>query len=320
MPMHLLETKGQDYVQGFCIIKSLNVRTSANGSTYLDMVVGDAGGEVAAKLWSYDKTAHGEYQPGQIIKVRGTVSEWQGRDQLKITMIRLAAPGDDYDLMALVPCAPIDVEQTYADMHALVEKFENQDLKKLTLYFLDQNRAALLVHPGAFKLHHAMRGGLLYHTYTILRMAQAACRVYPQLNPELLYCGVILHDMAKLHELEADELGLCRGYTVAGNLLGHIAMGVAHIETAARELAIDPYIALMVEHMVLSHHGEPDTGSPVRPMFPEADALSELDMLDARMFIFSDHLRDISSGAFTDRIWALDNRKIFNHGLAPQGE
>jgi len=306
-------------VEGYCIIKSVAIKSNVKGSDYLDMTLSDAGGEIAAKLWDYAPEQHGSFEADSVIKVRATVTLWKDAEQLKIDRIRPLRPAEDVDMAALVPCAPLPPEEMYDKLYATAEAFTNNDLRMLTQYVLRENKDALLRYPAALKLHHAMRGGLLYHTHTMLSAAERICDVYsplyPSLSRELVYAGVILHDVAKVPELSVGTLGLATGYSTAGQLLGHINMGVALVERAAAELMIDDTLKLLVEHMLLSHHGIAEYGSPKPPMFPEAEIVSQLDTLDSRLFEMFDALSSVQDGEFTERQWALENRQLYRHGL-----
>lgn len=306
-------------VEGYCIVKSVAIKSNVKGSDYLDMVLSDAGGEIAAKLWDYSPEQHGAFEADTVIKVRATVTVWKETEQLKIDRIRGLRPAEDVDMGALVPCAPLPPEEMFDKLYSTAEAFQNNDLRMLTQYVLRENKEALLRYPAALKLHHAMRGGLLYHTHTMLSAAEAICNVYsalyPSLSRELVYAGVILHDVAKVPELSVGTLGLATGYSVSGQLLGHINMGVALIERAAAELMIDDSVKLLVEHILLSHHGIAEYGSPKPPMFPEAEIVSELDTLDSRLFEMFDALSAVQDSEFTERQWALENRQLYKHGL-----
>ena len=161
-----------------------------------------------------------------------------------------------------------------------------------------------------------MVGGLLYHTMSILRMAEEMCKIYPNICKDLLFSGVILHDVAKTWELETGKSGLAKGYSVEGELIGHLVKGAMYVNDAANELGIDSEIVPLLEHMILSHHGVPEFGSPTRPMFLEAIILSSLDALDATVFEVNNATSKVKPGECTDRQWALDNRKLYNHGLS----
>lgn len=301
-------------VDGFVVIKKCEEKKTKNGASYLDLIIGDKEGEMSAKLWDFGGT--NIFETDMIVKIRGTVEQYNGRDQFRVSQIRPAKDGDDYVLSDLVPAAEIGGEQLYAMLHSRVEKFENSELKAIVLKILDEHRDKLMTYPAALKLHHAMVGGLMYHTMSMLRLAEEICNIYPNVNRELLLSGVILHDVAKTWELETGKTGLAKGYTVEGELIGHLVKGAMYINDAARELGIDSEIVTLLEHMVIAHHGEPDFGAAVRPMFLEAIILSHIDNLDATIYEVNAATEKVEAHHFTDRQWALDNRKLYNHGLS----
>ena len=139
----------------------------------------------------------------------------------------------------------------------------------------------------------------------------ALCGVYTDLKKDLVCAGVIVHDMQKLNEILSDQNGISPGYSMEGQLLGHIVMGVKYLDRLTEELGFPREKALMLEHMVLSHHYEPEYGSPKKPLFPEAEVLHYLDILDARMFDMFDALASTEPGEFSDRVWTLDNRRLY---------
>ena len=197
-----------------------------------------------------------------------------------------------------------------------VDAIADRELKALVLKRLEEAGDRLMYYPAASKLHHAERGGLLHHTSTMLRTARAVCDIYPFLDADLLAAGVILHDLCKLDELAADEIGMVSDYTREGQLLGHLVMGVAALDRCARELGVRGELTAMLEHMILSHHDLPEYGSPRRPMFPEAEVLHILDVLDARMFEMRRELAMVKPGGFTERIWSLE-RKLYRRREEP---
>ncbi|MEG1548014.1 MAG: HD domain-containing protein [Clostridia bacterium] len=307
-------SSGNTQVEGYCIIKSVTLKSNVKGSDYLDLVLCDAGGEVDAKLWDYSVEQHGQYYPDTVIKIRATINLWKDAEQLKIDRIRNLAADDNVDMAELVPCAPRPGQEMYDELFATAENFTNADLRMLTQYILRENHEKLIKWPAALKLHHAVRAGLLYHTCTMLEGAKALCDVYGKLYPidrELVYAGIILHDISKVDELVVGELGLAGSYSKCGQLLGHISMGVANIERAAAELMIDDETKLQVQHILLSHHNQPEFGSPRYPMFPEAQIVSELDLIDSKLFEMYDALSAAKGGEFTERQWALDNRQLY---------
>lgn len=311
--MNFTPIDGSGLVDGFCLIKSIDKKTSSKGDTYLDMTLSDSEGEINAKLWRYNKATHGEYGVNDLVKIRGIISQYNGADQLKVEKIRPVTPEDGVNVSDFVKSADYSGEQMFEELYRITDGFSDGDLKKIVKAILDDNRLALLYWPAAFKLHHAVRGGLLLHTLSIVRLAEGVCKVYPFVDRELLISGAILHDIAKLSEFTVADTGIATGYSVDGNLLGHLAMGAMVIDKYAEKLNINPKTATLLEHMVLSHHGEPEFGAAVRPMFIEAELLSELDLMDSRIYEMREAVSAAPAEDFSARVWAMDNRKLYNH-------
>lgn len=312
--MNFIPAGANGLVDCFLLVKASNKKTSSKGDEYLDMTLADKSGEINAKLWSYVPTLHGEFQAGDVVKVRGTVSQYNGTDQLRIEKIRHATPGDQVDTSQLVQTADYSGEDMFCELIKIAEGFKDEDLKRLTVALLEDNKEALLYWPAAFKLHHAIRSGLMMHVLSIVRLAQRVAEVYPFIDRDLLLAGAMLHDVAKTKEYEMTPSGLASGYTTKGNLLGHLAMGAIMIEEKAKALGIDSEVVMLLQHMVLSHHGEPEFGAAVRPAFIEAELLSQLDMMDARMYEMREATDAAAKGDFTGKLWSMDNRKLYNHG------
>lgn len=315
--MKLLNTLpvGQTRFEGFCIVKSVAVRQNSKGTDYLDFVLTDAEGEGVAKLWDYNRLIQGEFNEGDLIKVRGTINVWKDTEQLKIEQIRHTTPSDDVDMSALIPCAPFDTEWLYNELYETAEAFRDEDLRRIVTFLLKTYKEQLLFYPAAVKLHHATRGGLLHHSWSILRLAKQVTVLYPLLNADLLYAGAILHDIGKIKEFETGSLGLASNYSPEGQLIGHINIGVTEIAKTAELLDISPHTAMLLEHMLLAHHGTPEFGSPKYPMFPEAEVLSELDLMDSRLYEMFSALEGVQPRGFSERQWALDNRQLYNHAF-----
>lgn len=312
--MNFTPVDNNGLVDGFCLIKSVDVKTTSKGDSYLDMMLSDKDGEINAKLWRYTKEMYGEYSPNELVKIRGVIAPYNGVDQLKIERIRHTTPADNVNPADFVKTAGADSEQMYNELLAIATSFKDAQLKSIVTEILKDNRMCLLYWPAAFKLHHAIRGGLLYHTLSIVRLAQKVCEIYTFVDKELLISGAILHDIAKLQEFDVAETGIATGYSNEGNLLGHLTMGAMVIDRYAEKLGVDKKTAMLLEHMVLSHHGEPEFGAAVRPGFIEAELLSELDLMDSRIFEMREAVENAEVDGFSGKIWAMDNRKLFNHG------
>ncbi len=308
---------------GFWLVKTADKKANVKGAAYLDMVLCSKTGEINGKLWDYSELVHGVYAPGELVKIRGSVTQFNGNDQLRVEKIRHVNESDAVSVTDFVPTAEYSGEMMLGQIMNVIASVKDEELKQLTYALVKDREKELLFWPAAFKLHHAIRGGLLYHTLSIIRLAQGVCKLYPCVDKDLLMCGIIVHDLCKIDEFQISPAGLASGYSVKGELIGHLVMGAVKIEMKAKELGISEEKAMLLQHMVISHHGEPDFGAAVRPMFLEAEILSQLDTLDATIYEISSAVSDVKTGEFTPRQWALDNRKLYNHGrkeIAPKAD
>lgn len=308
---------------GFWLVKTADKKANVKGAAYLDMVLCSKTGEINGKLWDYSELVHGVYAPGELVKIRGSVTQFNGNDQLRVEKIRHVNESDAVSVTDFVPTAEYSGEMMLGQIMNVIASVKDEELKQLTYALVKDREKELLFWPAAFKLHHAIRGGLLYHTLSIIRLAQGVCGLYPGVDKDLLMCGIIVHDLCKIDEFQISPAGLASGYSVKGELIGHLVMGAVKIEMKAKELGISEDKAMLLQHMVISHHGEPDFGAAVRPMFLEAEILSQLDTLDATIYEISSAVSDVKTGEFTPRQWALDNRKLYNHGrkeIAPKAD
>ena len=303
----------QEFVSYF-IVKTVAVKVGSNKKAYLDLLLADKTGEISAKKWDIaDEELPGlqKIKEGSVIKVKALVTEWNGMKQLRVSRIRQTSAEDNIVMMEYIKAAPEDAEEMYGYIRGKAEAFCDIDLRNICLKLLDDNREKLMYYPAAQKNHHAEMAGLLYHVKRMLMMAERACEVYTNLNRELVMAGVILHDMEKINEIESNELGISTGYSFEGKMLGHLIQGVKTIDRLASQFGVSKEKAVMLEHMILSHHYEPEFGSPKKPLFPEAEMLHYLDMIDAKMFDMQEAVEKTEPGHFSDRVWTLDNRTIY---------
>lgn len=300
-----------DTLISFFLIRKAECRTTNSGSKYLDMVLGDSGGEISARMWDCTPQDEVQYISNILVKIKGNIVEWQGKKQVKIEKIRPVSEEDGVNIRDFVPAAPCEPKGMYSELLQYISKIRHDKIREVVSLIIDDCGERLLTHPAALQNHHSIRSGLLYHILTMLKAGEKLAEVYSKLDKDLLFAGIILHDIAKLDELKAGELGLASEYTMEGQLLGHIVQGIIKIEQAAERAGLDENIALLLQHMILSHHYEPEFGSPRKPMFPEAEVLHYLDILDARMYDMEKALAEIQPGDFTERIWVLNNRKLY---------
>lgn len=301
-------------ITDFFMVKSIAVKIGANKKQYLDLMLGDKTGEISGKKWDVsdeELPALSQIGEGDIVKIKAHVTEWNGLKQFRVTRIRKKADNDPVELGDFIKAAPEKPEDMYAYILETAENFSDEDLKRLCVRVLTDNREKLMYYPAAQKNHHAELAGLLYHIKRMLMSGEKLCQVYDNLNKDLVLAGVILHDMEKINEIESNELGISSGYSFEGQMLGHLIQGVRTLDRLTAELGFPREKAVMLEHMILSHHYEPEFGSPKRPLFPEAEMLHYLDIIDARMFDMQEALEKTEPGEFSDRVWTLDNRKLY---------
>ena len=311
--MNLKEIDGNGTVEGFVLVKSCDKKTAKNGSMFLDLRLADKSGEINAKVWDFRE---GAFLPeaNSIVKVRGVISEYNGTPQLRVDRIRAKWDNDNVDMADIIPSADYTGAFMMQSIRDKVDAFRTEPLKKLVNAVLDEYGDRMIDCPAAFRLHHAIRGGLLMHTLSIVKLCECVASIYPVVDRELLISGAILHDVCKTDEFVISQSGLVDGYTAEGTLVGHLVMGAMMVDRIARENDIDRDTAMLLEHMLISHHGEPEFGAATRPLFLEAEILSELDSLDANIYEIESCLADVSPREFSNRQWALHDRKFYNHG------
>lgn len=310
--MSINQFKSGDKIQEYFVIKNVQCKKSnANNSKYLDLILVDKTGEINAKLWRCSNEDEEIYKENKLVKVKGAIIDWQGNIQLRIDKIREVEEKDNISISEFVPSAPISSENMYTKIKDTISKMDNKDIKEIVTYLLEEQEEKLMFYPAAKKNHHSIRGGLLYHTTTMLTLGEKVCEVYDFLNKDLLFAGIILHDIAKIEEMDSSKLGIVSDYTVEGQLLGHIVQGVKKIEVASQMIGADKEVTMLLEHMILSHHYEAEYGSPKKPMIPEAQVLHYLDILDASMFDMKKALFSTEKGKFSESIWSLEKRKIY---------
>ena len=298
-------------IDGFYIIKSAEVKTSSTNRKYMDFTFGDSTGEINGKLWEYKEGDEKSLTTNVLVKAKGMVSAWQNSLQLKIEQIRITTKEDGLDPSDFVPVAPYDPEDMYQMVLDYTDRIKNNDIKNIVYEILNNCIDEIMYFPAAKRNHHAVRSGLLYHITTMLKSGDKLSEIYSFLDTDLLFGGIILHDIAKLYEMNSSELGIVSEYTVEGQLLGHIIQGIKLIEVAAQKVGADKEITVLLEHMVLSHHYEPEYGSPKKPAIPEAEMLHFLDDMDAKMYDMKKALENTDQGEFSENIWSLDKRRIY---------
>jgi len=301
-----------DKVEDFFMIKSTDTKTDKNGNYYLDMVVGDNTGEMICRKFRAASEEIEMIGVGDIFKIKGIVKEYNSNKNLNAIAIEIVMDSDEVNIYDYVSAAPVNPEEMLEIIKGYIKKINNKEIKNIVIEIYKLHKEKLMYYPAAKSNHHSIKSGLLYHMLRMLKSAEALGTVYQNINMDLLYAGILLHDICKIEEMESNNLGIVSDYTMEGKLLGHIIMGIKLIEKTAVKMGIDPEISIMLEHMLLSHHYYADFGSPKKPMFLEAELLHYIDMIDARVYDFENAAENVKPGEFSDKIWVLDNRNVYN--------
>ncbi len=302
---------------GFFLVLGKQQRTTKTNKPYLNLILGDKTGQLEARVWEPgDPRIAKEFERGDIVKARGSASRFDDRLQMKVDQLRLAQAGE-VDKADMLPSTTYDVGALWHQLVGFVDSVTNADLKLLLNTVLADPAIAEAYReaPAAKQLHHAWLGGLLEHVVSLCTLADRVSPHYPLIDRDLLLAGVILHDIGKVRELSW-EIGF--EYTIEGMLLGHIQIGAALTERTIDSLPdFPPKLKTLVLHMILSHHGKLEFGSPKLPMIPEALMLNFIDDLDAKMQAVSSEFEKSAregkgANELTGKVWSLDNRQLLN--------
>jgi len=313
-------------VHQFFLLRQVEERRDKNGKPFLALLLGDKTGALEARVWSEAlRKCPGPFAPGDYVAVEGRTESYQGELQINVLFIdtveRLRDRGrklEDFDPGLLHLTTPHDREELWQELSSLAQTHLHPPLKQLVLALLDRHREEILSSPGAQLYHHPYLGGLLEHTWSVARHALQSLAVYPGLNADLVLAGAILHDLGKIKELAQPQ---APERTPAGHLLGHIVLGWEMVREEARTQEFpDPDLLLQLEHIILSHHGALEFGSPILPQTREAMLVYYLDEIDSKLKMMDQHLASAGAeGDFTSYHRVL-KRVLYKGGERPPEE
>ncbi|HZQ67152.1 MAG TPA: HD domain-containing protein [Terriglobales bacterium] len=264
------------------VVVSKQVKPKKTGEPYLALTLGDRSGLIEAKMWDNVEDALNAFDQDDYIKVKGLINKYKNRFQLTIHKLRRLGDSE-IEFADYLPKTTKDIGELWQTLSGFVESFQNHHLKALVQSFMADSEIAEAYRnaPAAKTLHHAYIGGLLDHVVSLFRSCDLICRNYPQINRDLLLTGAFLHDIGKIHELTYNR---SFSYTTRGQLLGHMIIELEMLQAKLAALPDFPEeLKTLVEHLIISHHGEYEFGSPKLPMFPEALMLHYMDDLDSKM-------------------------------------
>ena len=297
MPRRFVNQFGhQEAVDQIFLASQKQLRPNRNGNLYLQVELSDRGGSISARMWNASESEYRTFDDGDFVRVEGNTQLYQGCLQLIATNICKARP-EEIEYADFMPVSPAEVDRLTLRLTELLRGMTNPHLRNLAeCYLLDEPFMSRFTRaPAGVKNHHAYIGGLLEHVVTLMELVKRVADIYPAIDPDLLLMGAFLHDIGKIGELSYDR-GVA--YTDEGQLIGHLVMAVGQLERKLAEAerlsgeVVPEELALRLKHMIVSHHGEYEFGSPKLPMTLEAVALHHLDNLDAKIYSFSQQMRD----------------------------
>ena len=300
------ELNDYEHVEGQFLVGSVSKGVNANGGSYYSLELRDASGTITAKKWDATPADEQVFVSGNVIALAGETNKYKDQLQLKILSAELV-PIDEIDVERFVKAPPVTKDVLIKRFKDHVASIKNNDCRQIIDYFLKKFGDKVFSYPAAVSIHHEYSSGLLMHSVTMADTANYLCSVY-EVDHDLLITGCLLHDLGKIIELEGP---IVYKYSTEGKLLGHISIMAAEIRKAADELKIQGEVPVLLEHMVLSHHGQQEFGSPVMPLTKEALLLSLIDNLDSKMVVVNKALADVEPGNFSNKIFPLDNRSFY---------
>jgi len=300
------EFTDHDRIEGQFLLGSVSKGVNTNGGSYFSVELRDASGQITAKKW--DATLQDEeiFVTGNVISLIGETNRYKDALQLKILSAEVV-PLDEIDVDRFVKAPPVSKNELIKKFNNYVNSIKNEDCQELLKYMINKFNDKLYSYPAAVSIHHEYSSGLLMHSLSMADLASFLCPIY-DCDYDILITGCLLHDMGKIIELEGP---IVYKYSLEGKLLGHISIMCAEIRKAAEDLKITSEVPLLLEHMILSHHGQPEFGSPVMPLTKEALLLSLIDNLDSKMVVVNKAIAEVEPGNFSNKVFPLDNRSFY---------
>ncbi|MGX7105172.1 3'-5' exoribonuclease YhaM family protein [Globicatella sanguinis] len=300
---------GEDF-NLFLLIKSAEVKIARNGNPFIAFSFQDQSGSMDGMYWSATDEEVAKFQTGKVVFVRGMRDSYQGKSQVKIKQLRLAEEGEPNDPALYLERVEVKREDIKREIDEAIFLIREPNIVRIVHKILNTVEEDFYSYPAAKRFHHAMVGGLSFHTVSMLRIAKSLLKIYPDLNASLLIAGIILHDIGKTIELSGP---VSTEYTLKGKMMGHIVIMSELIDQACREININPEMEsiVLLKHVVLAHHGKLEFGSPVVPQIVEAELIHQIDLMDANLNMMLSETAKVEGGEFTEPIFALDRRQFY---------
>ena len=302
------EFQDGDHIIGQLLVISSSKGTTDKGLSYLNVTFQDKTGTIEAKKWDVSQEDIRTLAPGAVVVVDGLVNLYKNQPQLKIVDFSKVENPDEVVMSNFARVSPIPLETLKAKLEGYLNSFTDKDVEKVTRAVISHFYDKYITYPGAVKVHHEFGSGILHHSVIMADVADAVAKIYPQVDRDILVAGALLHDIGKTIEYENP---IAPVQTTEGKLCGHIALGYAEVKKIIDDLHITSEVPLLLEHMILAHHGTLEFGSPVMPSTREALLLSEIDMMDSRQMILDKVYDSINEGEFSQRLWMMDDTAFY---------
>lgn len=293
-------------VQGQFLVSSCAKGVNNYGAVYLNMELRDASGSINAKKWEVVSGDEELFVQGNVVFVSAETLKYKESLQMKILSAK-AVPINEINVEKFLKQPPVPKAELVAKYNNYVESIKNPDCKALLKYFVNKYKDKLYEYPAAVSIHHEYISGLLMHSTSMADQLELLSKMYDA-DRDLVITGALLHDIGKMTELEGP---IVFHYSTEGKLIGHISIMAAEIKNAGEELGIKSEIPMLLQHMILSHHGQLEFGSPVMPLTKEALLLSLVDNLDSKMVVVNKALEGVNPGEFSQKVFSLDNRMFY---------
>ena len=310
MNKKIIDFNEGEHISTNLLVTSLTKGTTNSGAPYLTLVLQDNTKTIDAKMWDVKPEIEKQLEVGKVFNFDFEVIKYRNVLQLKIIkvlpIIQAEIKKEDFIFQS-----PLSKDELRNEVQNAINRIQNRTIAKIVVAVLNEYESEFYEYPAASKIHHSFMGGLATHVSGMLKLANSLTDIYPSVNRDYLTAGVILHDLGKIEELSSP---IVTEYTKAGRLLGHISILSAKLYEVGKNLKVEnDEEFLILRHMVLSHHGQLEFGSPVRPMTLEAELLFLIDNIDARINTIDKALETVNEGEFTAKLFALENRSFYKH-------
>lgn len=301
------DLKADSHVNIQLLVSSVSKGVTSKGAPYLNITLQDNSGTIEAKKWDVVEEDYDIIAEGKVVEFDADVLDYRGANQLRVSDAR-AVDQSKIDLSAYVQNAPLSKKTMQDKLGKYIDEIKDEEIHKVVDTIINECFLEFTIFPAAAKIHHAYSSGLLHHTTTMLDLANAVASIYSEIDKDYLFAGVVLHDIGKIEEFTGV---VSTKYTLEGKLLGHISIGYSKVKEVCERLNISKDKRVILEHLVLAHHGEREKGSPVLPSTLEAFVLSRIDELDASINAIIKALGSINEGEFTNKVPWLEETSFY---------